>query len=292
MEPLADFIARHAVAVLMVAVIVTLALAALFWRLVNEHGPRAWALTVRMSSLIRQSALVTRLQRTPMLGPLLAGAMTTARYLGLFAVLALLVAAGASIAFFELADEIGVDESLGAFDVALSAALREHLSAETLRAFALITHLGDVDVLIGVVVAAALALALLRRWMLAAVWLFATSIGALLNMALKAIFARERPPHDHGFTFEEGFSFPSGHASGSLLVYGLLSYMIVRHAPPAWRIPVALIGAALVIFVGSSRVLLQVHYISDVLAGYASAAAWVGLCIAGLEIVRQRDDRL
>jgi membrane-associated phospholipid phosphatase len=51
---------------------------------------------------------------------------------------------------------------------------------------------------------------------------------------------------------------------------------------------VALASVALIVFVGSSRVLLQVHYLSDVLAGYASGAAWVALCIAGLEVVRQR----
>jgi undecaprenyl-diphosphatase len=74
-----------------------------------------------------------------------------------------------------------------------------------------------------------------------------------------------------------------------MLVYGLLGYLIVRHAPRAWHVPVALVSVALIVFVGSSRVLLQVHYLSDVLAGYASGAAWVALCIAGLEVVRQRD---
>jgi membrane-associated phospholipid phosphatase len=39
--------------------------------------------------------------------------------------------------------------------------------------------------------------------------------------------------HDHGFASADGFSFPSGHASGSLLVYGMLAYLVVRHSPPA-----------------------------------------------------------
>jgi undecaprenyl-diphosphatase len=95
--------------------------------------------------------------------------------------------------------------------------------------------------------------------------------------------------HDHGLANETGWSFPSGHASGSMLVYGLLGYLIVRHAPGAWHVPVALTSLALIVFVGSSRVLLQVHYLSDIVAGYASAAAWVALCIAGLEAVRWRE---
>jgi undecaprenyl-diphosphatase len=89
----------------------------------------------------------------------------------------------------------------------------------------------------------------------------------------------------------EGWSFPSGHASGSMLIYGLLAYVVVRSTPPAWHIPAALAGAALIIFAGSSRVLLQVHYLSDVLAGYASAAAWIAISIAALETVRWRDQR-
>lgn len=75
----------------------------------------------------------------------------------------------------------------------------------------------------------------------------------------------------------------------SMLVYGLLGYLIVRHAPAAWHVPVGLTSLALIVFVGSSRVLLQVHYLSDILAGYISAAAWVALCIAGLEAVRWRE---
>lgn len=292
MHDAADFIARNAVFVLSLVTLMMLALSAVFWRLVTHYGPRSWSLVVRAWNWLRATGLGERVQRVRVLGPMLAGAMTTARYLGLFAVLAFIAAAGLLSMFFEVADEIGVDESLGAFDVALSAALREHLTGDVLRAFALVTHLGDKDVLIAVALAVLAILLALRRWMLAGAWAFATAFGGLLNKLLKSIFERARPLHDHGFATEADFSFPSGHASGSLLVYGLLAYLIVRHTRPVWHIPVALAGLALIIFVGSSRVILQVHYLSDVLAGYASAAAWVALCIAGLEAVRWREARL
>jgi undecaprenyl-diphosphatase len=109
-----------------------------------------------------------------------------------------------------------------------------------------------------------------------------------MNRILKSIFERTRPLHDHGLALEEGWSFPSGHASGSMLVYGLLAYLIVRNTRSVWHLPVTLTGAALVVFVGSSRVLLQVHYLSDILAGYACGAVWVGGCIAALAAVRWR----
>ncbi len=217
--------------------------------------------------------------------------MTVLRRLGLYAIIGFAFAAGALVSFFELADEIGVDESLAQFDEQLAAARGRHLSYETLRVFSVVTMLGDREVLIVIATLVAVALLLMRRWVLAGAWVVATAAGGLLNVLLKELFERPRPLHDHGLVTETSFSFPSGHASGSMLIYSLLGYLIVRHTPKAWHIPTAVAMVAIIIFVGSSRVILQVHYFSDVLAGYASAAAWVALCIAGLEVILRRGVR-
>jgi undecaprenyl-diphosphatase len=74
-----------------------------------------------------------------------------------------------------------------------------------------------------------------------------------------------------------------------MLVYSLLGYLLVRHTPRPWHLPIAAAAVALIVFVGSSRILLQVHWFSDVLAGFASAAAWSALWIAALETVRWRE---
>jgi membrane-associated phospholipid phosphatase len=288
---LADLIARHALLVLTATVMATLTLAAALWRIVNKVGPRSWSATVALWNAARQTPLARRVRGVPVLGALLARTLTVARYLGVVAVLGFLAAGAAIVMFVELSDEIGLDESLAKFDIALSEALREHVSVEILRAFAIITHLGDVPVLIGVGAVVWVLLLLRGQRLLAAAWVVATVSGGLLTRILKALFERSRPLHDHGLAAETGWSFPSGHASGSMLVYGLLAYLVVRQTPPAWHVPAALVGMALVIFVGSSRVLLQVHYFSDVLAGYASAAAWVAIWIAALEAVRWRGAR-
>jgi undecaprenyl-diphosphatase len=86
----------------------------------------------------------------------------------------------------------------------------------------------------------------------------------------------------------EGWSFPSGHASGAMRVYGLLGYLSAREAPHAWRLPVALAAALLVVLVGYSRVILPVHSVSDVLAGDASAGTWVAASIAWFALARRR----
>lgn len=288
---IADFVARHAIAVLTVVTIAALALSAAAWHVLVTVAPRMWPLAIDLWNRARHTRLACWLRELPMLGRVLSTTLTIARYLGIVAIVGFVLSAGAIVLFVELADEIGVGESLAEFDVALSAALREHLSPETLRFFSIVTHLGDMEVLfaIGVVVFGVLAIRRLR--LLAAAWVVTTLSGALLNRVLKSIFERSRPLHDHGLTAEGGWSFPSGHASGSMLVYGLLAYVVVRSTPPVWHIPTALAGMALVIFVGSSRVLLQVHYLSDVLAGYASATAWVAICIAALEAVRWREQQ-
>jgi undecaprenyl-diphosphatase len=190
------------------------------------------------------------------------------------------------VAFFELVGETQSGEALAAFDVALAAALARHLDGTTLAIAAAITHLGDPIVLFVLALLVVAALAGRGERQLALAWIVVTGGGALLNRLLKGLFERSRPVHDHVFASAEGFSFPSGHASGSLLVYGMLAYLAVRHAPHRWHLPVAALALMLVVFVGASRVLLQVHWFSDVLAGWANAAAWTTLCIGGLEAIR------
>jgi membrane-associated phospholipid phosphatase len=288
MPELADFIARHAVAILLLFASVWLLLTALFWHLVHTYGGLLWDVSLRMWNALRSHRHVRRVKDVPVVGPFFKRTLTAVRYLGLYAVFGFAVAIAALTAFFEVADEIGFDEDLAQFDAELASALARHLSHETLSAFAFITHLGDRNVLIVIAVAVTVALLLARRWILAGAWIVATAGGGLMNLVLKGIFERPRPLHEHGLVHETSWSFPSGHASGSMLIYSLLGYLLVRNTPRAWHIPIAVATAGLIVFVGSSRVLLQVHYFSDVLAGYASAAAWSAVCIAGLETVRWR----
>lgn len=272
---LADLVAQHAVALLLVLVALLLVATGLGWRLLERHAPTLLGLAARGWRRIDRHRLV-------------------ARYLGLHAALSVVACAGGTVAFFELADELGAGEELAAFDVALAAALARHLGEATLRAFGALTHLGDPQLLWPLSIAVAVALVASGERLLALAWAASTGGGALLNWGLKQLFARTRPLHDHGFAAADGFSFPSGHASGALLVYGMLAYLVVRHSAPRWHLPVAALALAIIVFVGASRVLLQVHWFSDVLAGWANAAAWAALCITGLEAVRlsSRDARI
>jgi|HigsolmetaAR201D_1030396.scaffolds.fasta_scaffold01051_13 membrane-associated phospholipid phosphatase len=290
MLALADFIARHALVVLSIVALAWLLLVAAFWHFIHRYGEMYWTWAVRGWDAWRRTKLVQQIKGVPVLGPFLSHAMSVVRYLGLYAIASFAIAIVAIIAFVELADEIGIDESLATFDEALARSLAQQVSYDVLRAFSIVTVLGDPTVLIVIATVVAVALLLWRRWLLAGAWIVSTAGGALLNVLLKQLFERPRPIHNHGLVTETSFSFPSGHASGSMLVYSLLAYLIVRHTPKQWHVPVTVAMSALIVFVGSSRVILQVHYFSDVLAGYASAAAWAALCIAGLEAMRWREE--
>jgi membrane-associated phospholipid phosphatase len=197
---------------------------------------------------------------------------------------AIVVLAGAM--FAEIAEHLGVERRLGRIDQAIASAIHENVSRPTLEAFAWVTRLADVSTLTGLGVIVALALAWLGRYRLAAAWVFAVIGNALLNLALKVVFARVRPVHDHGLVLEQGFSFPSGHTSGSVVAYGMLAYVLVRLLPRPWHLPVVLMATALSFATGCSRVFLQVHFASDVIAGFAQGLAWLAVCITSVEGVR------
>ncbi len=109
--------------------------------------------------------------------------------------------------------------------------------------------------------------------------------GNLLFLILKMGIHRVRPISEASLTGVEGWSFPSGHAVMSIMFYGIVTYFIVRSIR-SWKPCVFTVMAALfvVCLIGFSRIYLQVHYLSDVIAGYVGGLFWLTICLTGLEI--------
>lgn len=281
-EGLAELIAVHLWAVLLVIASVMLLAAWLLWEGLQRFGPvidawlRGWFARIHLHA-----------RSLPLPGAVLS-AWDIVRRLGLQVLASMAVAVVACIGFVEIADEIAPDEDLGQFDAALSAALGRHASDAQLRIFSLLTHLGDKRFLIPLAGVVALILLVRRQRFFAAAWVAATVGGALLNSTLKEIFERSRPQWLHHYASADGWSFPSGHSSGAFIVYGLLGYLVLVYLPKRFHVPLAALAMLLIVCVGFSRAILQVHYFSDVLGGYAFGAAWVAAWIAGLEAFRRR----
>ncbi len=111
-----------------------------------------------------------------------------------------------------------------------------------------------------------------RRWGDALFWGLAVGGAAILNLAAKQSFERIRPQLWLSIAPETTYSFPSGHAMGSM---ALAAALVVLLWPTRWRSITLLVGAFFVLMVGLSRVYLGVHYPSDILAGWAASLAWV-----------------
>ncbi|TCI26528.1 phosphatase PAP2 family protein [Exiguobacterium sp. SH3S2] len=149
--------------------------------------------------------------------------------------------------------------------------------------FVYVTELGSVKVLI------ALAFVGMLYWLwrgdkLEAFRLPLVVIGTLVvTQLLKRVYGIDRPLIDAALDATT-YSFPSGHASGSLALYGLLAFSLYRRKySPVW---VAVL-VVLLVAVSFSRVILNVHYFSDVMGGWLVAFT----VIAGSEWIIGRKNR-
>jgi membrane-associated phospholipid phosphatase len=128
-------------------------------------------------------------------------------------------------------------------------------------------------------------LVLCRAWWTAAWVLVAGALVAPITAVLKELTGRLRPQFAEGGGRYETLSFPSGHSSGVAALVTIAVVLAWPRLTGAARRAWVTAGGALVIVVGLTRVLLGVHYPSDVVAGWALGLGWsllVGLAFGGL----------
>jgi membrane-associated phospholipid phosphatase len=106
----------------------------------------------------------------------------------------------------------------------------------------------------------------------------------VITFGMKQGFRRERPFFEDPLATASSFSFPSGHSLVSLAVYGSIALVVARHARSR-RVAATAPGVAAVwiLAIGFSRLYLGVHFLSDVVAGFAAGAAWLALLYLALE---------
>lgn len=212
--------------------------------------------------------------------------------LGLHLTIGLVTSLAALWLFGGITEDVIHHDPLTVFDVTLAHWFRAHATPAGDRAFYAITLVGTPPSLgaIGVVVAGVLAWR--RHWLAFWGWGAAFVGAGVIDWTLKHVIRRPRPPYAEAFYVEHGFSFPSGHATMSLVAFGMLAYLLIAFWAPARRAPLAIsLGAVfLALLIGFSRLYLGVHYFSDVVGGYAAAAVWLAACASGVETARRRRD--
>ena len=153
--------------------------------------------------------------------------------------------------------------------------------------FQVVSFFGRPPVLAALVVAVGLFLLRRRRIHLAVYLVTTTVIGGLIDIWVKVAVGRDRPSLDEPVATAMGKSFPSGHAMSSTIAYGALLLVLLPLVPARWRSTAVGATAGLVVAIGFTRLALGVHYITDVLGGFALGAAWLALTTAAFEIWRE-----
>jgi len=121
-----------------------------------------------------------------------------------------------------------------------------------------------------------------RGWRLSAIHLLISTAGsAVLTTVLKSVFERARPElFDSGY-HASFYSFPSGHATVAVGLYGMLTLVLAYRLRGAARWAVVVSGTFVVLLIGFSRLYLGVHYPTDIVAGYLAALLWL-VCVGAV----------
>jgi len=190
--------------------------------------------------------------------------------------------------FGGIAEDVVHGDPLVQIDLAVSQFLQAHAEPPFTAAM-LVVSLAGSYLIVGVSLFIGGVLTWRHRWYDLSMLVLAVGGGELINLVLKALFARERPAFPDPLQTLTSPSFPSGHAMASMIFYGLIVYLIVRRVRVwHWRVLAAITGAVLIILIGFSRIYLGVHYLSDVLGGYAAGFVWLVFTITGVETLRRR----
>lgn len=150
--------------------------------------------------------------------------------------------------------------------------------ADIAAAARIVTTLGDWEVLVPLTGLAALWLLVRRRDWRDALLLVAATLSGRLAVELQKVWtSRLRPDEHEHLVAVQSLAFPSGHAANSALVFLTVALLLAPPGRP--RIVAGWIAALATLAVGASRVVLGVHWPSDVIGGWAFGAFWTMLML-------------
>jgi membrane-associated phospholipid phosphatase len=196
--------------------------------------------------------------------------------------LALTVALGlvflAALGFGLVSDMVTTQTGLYRYDASAAAWGAEHATPTSTRVLGLVTWLGATVTVLSVTVALGVLEWARRRRLAVLAFLLMVVVGQnLIANTVKELVDRGRPPVPH-LAPSSGFSFPSGHTAAAAATWAAVALVLGRGRPlrvKAWLAA----GAALVtVAVAASRVLLGVHWLTDVIGGAALGFGWFVVC--------------
>ena len=253
-------------------------------RILVRQGPQIWMLLASLSRSVRSALaanpyLRRQRRRYPRLVAFLGARFDRSRFDGLPLTLLVLALGYVAVLFGGVVEDLLTSDSIVAVDQAVAQLVARFRPHELVPVFTWVTALG-----VSIVVAPLLLIALGGVWLTRGRWLaisLLVSAGgtAIFNTLGKLAFQRPRPVE--AVLLEHSYSFPSGHAAIALGFYGFLGYVLIR-STDGWKTRVNILLSTFVfaLLIGLSRIVLGVHYLSDVWAGYLVGAGWLTIGIA------------
>ena len=196
---------------------------------------------------------------------------------------------GAAWAFGGIAEDVVEGDPITIVDLALAHWFHVHGTAALTSVMLAISSLHGTAAVTSAVALTAAILACRRNWYGLVTLGLVVPLGMLMNVLMKHAFRRDRPIFDDPLLTLSTYSFPSGHVAGAALFYGWVVAMLWPRLR-TWRGQAAAIACALfmISLVALSRVYLGVHFLSDVLAAFAEALAWLALCLTAVDFQWRR----
>jgi undecaprenyl-diphosphatase len=201
---------------------------------------------------------------------------------GLPLTLMVLAAVYLAALFSGLTEDVLEAEGIVRIDQMVNAAFGQWRVEPLISTFLWITALGSSPAVVSaVIIATGFLWSQHRLSIIVPLWV--TCVGAVATTSIgKFLIGRHRPQMTIDVTVVFS-SFPSGHATAAMAVYGFIAYAIARILPGIReRFEVAYWTAVLVLLIGSSRIILGVHYVTDVIGGLLVGGFWllIGFTIA------------
>jgi membrane-associated phospholipid phosphatase len=216
--------------------------------------------------------------RRPWLGRLLRGRLDPATATGLALTLALGAAVIGALLLGLLAYLMRTNDRLVDFDQSVGQWGADHATHWSTQLLQLVTDVASTPVTIAVIVVVAIVetIRLPNKWI--APFLLTVLLGEVVIVnTVKHLLDRVRPTFNP-IAAHLGPSFPSGHSAKAAAVYAAVALVLARRRSPRTRAMLAAAAVALAVAVAISRVMLGVHWLSDVIAGLSFGWAWFAVC--------------
>jgi len=216
--------------------------------------------------------------RHPWLGRLLRGRLDPGTATGLALTLALGVAVIGGLLVGLLAYLMRTNDRLVDFDRSVGQWGVDHATHWSTQMLQLVTDLASTPATIAVIVVVTIVetIRVPNKWI--APFLITVVLGEVVIVNTVKHFLHRVRPTFNPIAAPLGPSFPSGHSATAAALYAAVALVLARRRSPRVRALLAGAAAAIAVGVAISRVMLGVHWLSDVIAGLSFGWAWFAVC--------------